>query len=95
MNFVDAAIVGIEGAATAGLRPEHITLASSGGRLGGEISHIEHLGGETNIYVNCGAAGLVGVRMFGEHAFEIGSRHELLIDDARIYRFDEAGQRIR
>lgn len=95
MNFVEAGLVGIKDAATAGLRPEHITLASSGGRLGGEISHIEHLGGETNIYVNCDAAGLVGVRMFGEHAFEVGSRHELVIDDSRIFRFDAEGKRIR
>ncbi|MEZ5812772.1 MAG: ATP-binding cassette domain-containing protein [Rhizobiaceae bacterium] len=95
MNFVDAAQLGQKDAHTIGIRPEHITLAKSGGRLTGEVSHVEHLGGETNVFVDCGGAGLVTVRLFGEHALDIGATHHLRFEEARMYRFDAAGLRLR
>ena len=35
----------------------------------GTISHVEHLGGETNVYVRTEPHGLLTVRRFGEHRF--------------------------
>ncbi|WP_299865452.1 sn-glycerol-3-phosphate ABC transporter ATP-binding protein UgpC [uncultured Hoeflea sp.] len=95
MNFIDAGLLGVSDADTIGVRPEHITIVPSGGDLTGTISHVEHLGSDTNVFVNCEKAGLVSVRLFGEHDFEIDSERALKLDPARSFRFDRDGQRLR
>lgn len=81
--------------ASIGIRPEHITLVPSGGQLSGTISHVEHLGSDTNVFVSCENAGLISVRLFGEHEYEIDTIQSLHLDPERMFKFDSDGLRIR
>jgi multiple sugar transport system ATP-binding protein len=91
MNFVDAAALKQSGFKTAGIRPEHIVLDKKGGDLSGAVTHVEHLGADTNIYLDCGGAGLLVARLFGETAFELGASVSARFDSARLHRFDADG----
>ena len=88
MNFIDASAVGRNDATTVGVRPEHILLDPAEGDATGAVSHVEHLGADTNVYLDCGKAGLLTVRLFGHHEFEIGSRVFAQFERERMFRFD-------
>ena len=68
MNFLEAAPLGQPGK-TLGIRPEHLEISREAGAIPGTISHVEHLGGETNVYVRTEPHGLLTVRRFGEHRY--------------------------
>lgn len=91
MNFIDAKVLGDEKVATIGVRPEHITVDAKKGDLKGVVSHVEHLGGDTNVYLDCSDAGLIAIRLFGEHHFEIDAPLFAKFDENRIYRFSANG----
>ena len=94
MNFISQSSPGNGSPATLGIRPEHIEIASAKGDIAGAVSHVEQLGGDTNIYVDCGESGLICMRMFGEHSIAVDSKIELKFDPQRIYRFDQHGARL-
>ena len=94
MNFIAAAALGRRDAKTIGIRPEHISVGHDSGDIEGTVSHVEHLGGETNLYLDCPDIGLISVRMFGEHAFETDSTQSARFRESHIYRFDENGRTI-
>jgi multiple sugar transport system ATP-binding protein len=95
MNFIDADLIGRTDAKTIGIRPEHISVGDKTGDLEGVVSHIEHLGADTNVYLDCGDAGLISVRRFGEYSYEIGEKITAKFEPGRVYRFDDAGLTIR
>jgi multiple sugar transport system ATP-binding protein len=95
MNFLPGRLAGEPASHTLGIRPEHITIDAAKGNLSGIVSHVEHLGADTNVYVDCGEAGLIVVRIFGEHQVEPGVAQNLAFDPARVYRFDDNGDRVR
>jgi multiple sugar transport system ATP-binding protein len=88
MNFIEAAVLGRNDAAIVGVRPEHIRLDPETGDATGAVTHIEHLGAETNVYLDCDRAGLLTVRLFGHHRFDIGSRVFARFDRDKVFRFD-------
>lgn len=94
MNFIPASVVDADDAHEIGIRPEHIKIGGGPGDIEGQVSHVEHLGGETNVFVDCGEAGLIAVRLFGEHAFEVGDTHQLAFESERIFKFGRDGNRI-
>jgi multiple sugar transport system ATP-binding protein len=94
MNFIDAELLGRPDAVTIGIRPEHITLGHENGDIEGRISHIEHLGGETNVYLDCGDIGHISVRLFGEYEFEIDSTVAAKFNKDRAFKFDAAGNAV-
>jgi len=94
MNFIEAGHLGVGGkAATVGVRPEQLT-PSRRGRVSGTVSHLEHLGAETNIFVNTDG-GLITVRQFGEASLDIGAKIGLDFKDEDMLFFDRDGQRLR
>jgi multiple sugar transport system ATP-binding protein len=99
MNFVSGAPAGQHGAATIGIRPEHLRIARAGegGDEGwpGTVSVAEHLGSDTFLYVDAGALGLLTVRGIGEIHLKGGDRVWLSPDPARLHRFDKDGMAIR
>jgi multiple sugar transport system ATP-binding protein len=95
MNFIDATALGRKDAITVGVRPEHIRLDTQKGDAMGAVSHIEHLGADTNVYLDCDKAGLLTVRLFGNHHFEIGSKIFAQFENERVFRFDENHVTIR
>ena len=94
MNFLKAAAVGQSGE-TLGVRPEHLSISRTEGAIAGAISHVEHLGSETLIYVRAEPHGLLTVRQFGEGQFLVDEAVFLTPDAARTFRFDAAGVRMR
>ncbi len=94
MNFLQAGPLGLA-SATVGVRPEHLSLSRTGGQVSGRVSHVERLGGETLVYVNSAAHGLVTVRLFGEHHFAVEEELGIDFEPQRAFHFDAAGQRLR
>ncbi len=94
MNFLTAEAAGAKGQ-TLGIRPEHLAISRTEGQISGTISHVEHLGGETNVYVHTTPHGLLTVRLFGAHDYDVDEAVRLTPDPARAFHFDADGQRIR
>ncbi|RWQ16170.1 ABC transporter ATP-binding protein [Mesorhizobium sp.] len=91
MNFVDGARLG-ETAKTIGVRPEHLTVDPKSGAWKGTVVHAEHLGADTNLYLDCEKAGLITVRMFGVYDAEPGATLYATPDPAKTYRFGADGK---
>lgn len=95
MNFLDANVLGETAAETIGIRPEHISVGEDAGDIEGVVSHVEHLGADTNLFLDCGKAGLLAVRLFGEHDFKINAKLFAKFQADRVFRFDAAGDVIQ
>jgi multiple sugar transport system ATP-binding protein len=94
MNFLQAGPLGLR-SDRMGVRPEHLALSRDAGQIAGTVSHIEKLGGETLVYVNTPAQGLLTVRLFGERDHAVDAPAFLTPDPARAFHFDSEGQRMR
>ncbi|TPJ20046.1 ABC transporter ATP-binding protein [Mesorhizobium sp. B2-7-3] len=94
MNFVDGARLG-ETAKTIGVRPEHLTVDPKSGAWKGTVVHAEHLGADTNLYLDCEKAGLITVRIFGVYDAEPGTTLYVTPDPAKTYRFGPDGKTIK
>jgi multiple sugar transport system ATP-binding protein len=94
MNLIDdPKVAGPYGAATIGVRPEHITVSRDGPGWPGRIAIAEHLGSDTFFYVES-ELGQITVRTAGELGFKTGDQIRMTPDPARIHRFDKNGQAI-
>ncbi|TPI10594.1 ABC transporter ATP-binding protein [Mesorhizobium sp. B4-1-3] len=91
MNFIDGARLG-ETAKTIGVRPEHLTVDTKSGAWKGTVVHAEHLGADTNLYLDCEKAGLITVRIFGVYNAEPGATLYTTPDAAKTYRFGADGK---
>ncbi|TPK69765.1 ABC transporter ATP-binding protein [Mesorhizobium sp. B2-4-15] len=94
MNFIDGARLG-ERAKTIGVRPEHLTVDPKSGAWKGTVVHAEHLGADTNLYLDCEKAGLITVRIFGVYDAEPGATLYATPDPAKTYRFGADGTTIK
>ncbi len=93
MNFLRAGALGMR-SHSMGIRPEHLAITREPGQIAGTVSHVEKLGGETLVYVNTGAQGLLTVRLFGEHSFVVDEAVHVTPDAARAFHFDAKGLRM-
>ncbi|RWH29552.1 ABC transporter ATP-binding protein [Mesorhizobium sp.] len=91
MNFIDGAKLG-ETAKSVGVRPEHLTVDAKSGAWKGTVVHAEHLGADTNLYLDCEKAGLLTVRIFGVYNAEPGATLYATPDPAKTYRFGADGR---
>ncbi|PBB25438.1 MULTISPECIES: ABC transporter ATP-binding protein [unclassified Mesorhizobium] len=94
MNFIEGARLG-ETAKTIGVRPEHLTVDTKSGAWKGTVVHAEHLGADTNLYLDCEKAGLITVRIFGVYDAEPGATLYATPDPAKTYRFGADGKTIK
>ena len=94
MNFLAAGPLGAPGK-TLGVRPEHLGIDRTAGDIAGTVSHVEHLGGETNVYVHTDPHGLLAVRLFGEHRYAVDEAVFLTPDPGRVFHFGADGERLR
>jgi multiple sugar transport system ATP-binding protein len=95
MNPVSGAVTGEPGAATIGVRPEHLKIARDGEGWPGTVSVAEHLGSDTFLYVVAGKLRMLTVRYIGELNLQAGDRVLLSPDPGRLHRFDKEGGAIR
>jgi multiple sugar transport system ATP-binding protein len=91
MNFVSGETAAEYGAATIGIRPEHLKIGKEGEGWPGTVSVAEHLGSDTFLYVDAGKLGTLTVRAIGEFSLKAGDRVWLSPDPARLHRFDKDG----
>ncbi|CAM5547950.1 multiple sugar transport system ATP-binding protein [Aquamicrobium terrae] len=93
MNFIEGARLG-ESVKTIGVRPEHISVDAHRGDWKGTVVHAEHLGADTNLYLDCEKAGLITVRIFGIYNAEPGAVLYATPQPDRIYRFGADGRAV-
>ncbi|MBI2257054.1 MAG: ATP-binding cassette domain-containing protein [Proteobacteria bacterium] len=94
MNFVQGAAAAAHGAHTLGIRPEHLRLVQSGGIWQGEVSHVEHLGSDTFVYVDVPETGTLTLRLDGEAEAVPGANVSLSPVVNQLHRFGSNGQRL-
>jgi multiple sugar transport system ATP-binding protein len=92
MNFIAASTVGGAADQTVGIRPEHIRVVQDG-RLKGDVTHVEKLGGDTNVLVDIPETSGITLRLFGQHDIEVKEQLQLDFDDAQSFLFDADGLR--
>jgi multiple sugar transport system ATP-binding protein len=83
------------GAATIGVRPEHIDVSRDAGEWRGTVRIAEHLGSDTFFYIDMEDFGSVTARTPGEYGIKAGDTVWLTPKPDRIHRFDEAGIALR
>jgi multiple sugar transport system ATP-binding protein len=86
MNFIDGARLG-ETVKTVGVRPEHLTVDVKQGAWKGTVIHAEHLGADTNLYIDTEKAGLLTVRIFGVYNAKPGTTVFATPEPGKTYRF--------
>jgi multiple sugar transport system ATP-binding protein len=76
-----------------GLRPEHLIEGGGGaGELKGRVIAVEHLGGETYVYLERGGAEPLVVKAAGDSASKVNELLAVGVPAAACYLFDERGQ---
>ena len=95
MNFISGETAKRAGAATIGIRPEHLRIARDGDGWKGKVSVAEHLGSDTFLYVDARERGTLTARAMGELGISTGDNVRLSPDPARLHRFDHDGKAIR
>jgi multiple sugar transport system ATP-binding protein len=79
---------------TLGVRPEHLLLESGGSDqdLTGTVRVVEHLGGETYLYVSLDEGRQVVIKAAGDSRTRVGDRVKVGIPGSKCHLFDQAGR---
>ena len=95
MNFSQGEEASRRGAATIGIRPEHIDVLSEAGIWHGTVGVAEHLGSDTFLHVHdTGLSDSITIRAPGDVNFKYGDKISLSPREDVIHKFDAQGQRI-
>ena len=95
MNFSQGEEALRRGAATIGIRPEHIDVLSEAGIWHGTVDVAEHLGSDTFLHVHdTGLAGSITIRAPGDVNFKYGDKISLSPREDVIHKFESQGHRI-
>ena len=96
MNLIEGAEAEKQGAATIGVRPEHLSVGDpEGAPWRGRVGLAEHLGSDTFLHVHdTGLADIVTVRANGEVPLRHGDAVGLTPDVERMHRFGPDGLRL-
>jgi len=93
MNFLPAPLLGGPEGVTIGIRPEHMRL-SDAGRVRAVVSHVENLGGDTNVIAEAADGTQLTVRLFGQHAIAPDQSIGIEFSQADSFAFDADGRRM-
>ncbi len=93
MNFLQRAPIDVPHGGTLGIRPEHLRL-EKGGRIKGVVTHVERLGGDTNLLVSTAEREALTVRLFGQNGTTVGESIELDFDAQTAFGFGVDDQRV-
>ncbi len=94
MNLIDGPEAQKHGAATIGVRPEHLSVSKTEGLWEGTVGVAEHLGSDTFIHVhNTGLVDMMTVRITGDIEVRHGDKIYLTPDSTQIHKFDAQGLR--
>jgi multiple sugar transport system ATP-binding protein len=92
MNFIGGEAAQRHGAATIGVRPEHLKATRDGEGWQGRVTVAEHLGSDTFLHVDVPVVGNLTARSIGELGLTTGDEVRLQPDPGRIHRFDRDGK---
>jgi multiple sugar transport system ATP-binding protein len=92
MNLIKGEPAAKLGAATVGIRPEHLQLSTSEGEWKAKVNVAEHLGSDTILHVQSEIAGAMTVRADGGADIHHGNTVYLTPDPSRLHRFDKDGK---
>jgi multiple sugar transport system ATP-binding protein len=92
MNFVNGAEAAKHGAATLGVRPEHVQLSRDSGLWPGIVAIAEHLGSDTFLHIRADGIGPMTARVSGEMGLEHGDTVWLSPAQDKMHRFDADGR---
>lgn len=92
MNFLPAGLIHDGDERTLGVRPEDLFLASDG-PLSVTVSHVEKLGGDTNVIAQVGDHQITA-RLFGQHDVSSGQVLQFGFEGDNAYYFDRDGARV-
>ncbi|MBT9369863.1 sn-glycerol-3-phosphate ABC transporter ATP-binding protein UgpC [Rhizobium sp. CSW-27] len=95
MNLITGEAAARYGAATIGIRPEHLIAAEAGEGWKGQILSAEYLGSDTYLDVATEAAGRLQVRTEGGFAPRPGDVVWLEPAEGQLHRFDAEGRAMR
>ncbi|MGV1793968.1 ABC transporter ATP-binding protein [Rhizobium sp. A37_96] len=95
MNFLTGRHAEAHGAATLGIRPEHIQISAPGTGISGTVAFAEHLGSDTFLRVDLPDAGHVIVRGGGDLMVAAGQEISMVFPEEKLHRFDGDGQAMR
>ncbi|WP_193142997.1 ABC transporter ATP-binding protein [Meridianimarinicoccus sp. MJW13] len=93
MNFLARSVAGLPAGQTLGIRPEYLSFRDDG-QISGEVTHVERLGGDTNLLVRTDQGETLTVRLFGQDSTPVGARVTLGYDPDDAFYFDADDQRI-
>jgi multiple sugar transport system ATP-binding protein len=93
MNFLPAEMVGGAKGQMIGIRPEYLRITDQG-RFQATVTHVENLGGDTNVLATTDDGHPVTLRLFGQHSIRPDKIIGLDFDDAESYLFGEDGERV-
>ncbi|AUX79351.1 ABC transporter ATP-binding protein [Sinorhizobium fredii] len=93
MNLFPGSKVGMRDVRLVGIRPEHLAITTNDGPLQGAVSHVEHLGADTNVYIEVADIGLIVARVSGDVEARAGDFLRLEMRPDRVHRFDEQARR--
>ncbi len=94
MNLIEGPVAAAQGAATIGIRPEHLVLSMTAGDWTGRVGVVEHLGSDTFLRVHIDGLDTITVRAEGEVAARYGDTVHLTPQLAKIHRFGADGEAI-
>jgi multiple sugar transport system ATP-binding protein len=94
MNIVTGPSAEKRGAATIGVRPEHLQLSKTAGEWSARVRIAEHLGSDTFVYAQGEGIGQMTVRVEGEASYKPGDTIFLTPVEDRLHKFDRDGKRI-
>ncbi|WP_285294302.1 ABC transporter ATP-binding protein [Aureimonas altamirensis] len=92
MNFLKGEYASRNGAATVGVRPEHMTISTTGGDIRGTAGVAEHLGSDTFIHVRLDSGEQITARSIGEYRVAHGDPVWLTPEQNNLHRFDAEGR---
>ncbi|MEQ1943460.1 ABC transporter ATP-binding protein [Mesorhizobium sp. VNQ89] len=91
MNLIEGNPAADHGAATIGIRPEHLSVSTTEGKWKATVGVAEHLGSDTFLHVTADGVGPLTVRAGGEIGAHHGDTIFLTPDAAKIHRFTPDG----
>lgn len=74
-----------------GIRPDHISIASSNPDCIGTVDVVEQLGNDTYLYIRLPQMGLINMRVKADEKYTIGSKLGIKFDKEHIHLFDKKG----
>jgi len=93
-GVVASAVESRAAAASCGIRPEHIRIVDDGSEphCRGRVEIYEYLGADSLVYADCGAAGVLTVRVSGGPDYRPGAAVKLRFDESGVHLFDAGGR---